>query len=55
MSWIILFIASWTVASVCYVFANLGNKHSSFDPWYIRVLGLPALIIATIIGKLHKK
>ena len=55
MIWIILFIAIWTVSSVWYMFANLGNKHGKSSPWYSWVLGTPALIIATIIGKLYKK
>jgi hypothetical protein len=32
MLWIVLFLAAWTVASIWYMLANLGNKTGPKEP-----------------------
>lgn len=45
----------WTIISILYVISRLGEKNNPEpDPWYIWVLGMPALILAYLFGTLEK-
>ena len=53
MLYILLFVAGWTVLSVWYFIANLGNKNEP-EHWYDGLILFPALVIAIIIGMIVK-
>ena len=45
----LMFVAVWTIASIWWVFYNLGNKHME-DRWYDKILATPVVIIAYNVG-----
>lgn len=51
--WIVLVLIIWTIASLTWFIANLGDKYRT-EKWYDWVLSPPVLVIAFLFAFLEK-